>query len=135
MPRAEERAQRAEIKAESSRERKKKSLQEEKESQSQSQSQSQEMDPNDEKAFFDTVLDESAVEKDIMFSQLNLSRALLRGVTAAGYSTPTPIQSQVIPLALAGRDICASAVTGTLNFLTLLYNLIFTHLHTFLLDF
>ena len=131
MPRAEERAQRAEIKAETSRERKKKSLQEEKES----QSQSQEMDPNDEKAFFDTVLDESAVEKDIMFSQLNLSRALLRGVTAAGYSTPTPIQSQVIPLALAGRDICASAVTGTLNFLTLLYTLIFTHLHTFLLDF
>jgi ATP-dependent RNA helicase DDX27 len=48
-----------------------------------------------------------------MFSQLNLSRSLLRAVEACGYVTPTPVQAQVIPFALAGRDVCASAVTGS----------------------
>jgi ATP-dependent RNA helicase DDX27 len=37
----------------------------------------------------------------------------LRAIEAAGYVTPTNIQSSVIPLAMAGRDICASAVTGS----------------------
>jgi ATP-dependent RNA helicase DDX27 len=48
-----------------------------------------------------------------MFSELSLSRPLLRAVEAMGYITPTPIQSAVIPLAMAGRDVCASAVTGS----------------------
>jgi len=48
-----------------------------------------------------------------MFSQLTLSRPILRGIAAMGYVTPTPIQAAVVPLALAGRDVCASAVTGS----------------------
>jgi ATP-dependent RNA helicase DDX27 len=48
-----------------------------------------------------------------MFSQLNLSRSLLRAVEACGYVNPTPVQAKVIPFALAGRDVCASAVTGS----------------------
>lgn len=48
-----------------------------------------------------------------VFSQLNLSRPILRGIAAMGFVQPTPIQASVIPLALAGRDICASAVTGS----------------------
>lgn len=48
-----------------------------------------------------------------VFAQLTLSRPLLRGVAAMGFVQPTPIQAAVIPLALQGRDICASAVTGS----------------------
>ncbi|XP_038716538.1 DEAD-box ATP-dependent RNA helicase 28-like [Tripterygium wilfordii] len=47
------------------------------------------------------------------FIELNLSRPLLRACEALGYSKPTPIQAACIPLALAGRDICGSAITGS----------------------
>ncbi|KAL5177924.1 DEAD-box ATP-dependent RNA helicase 28 [Glycine soja] len=47
------------------------------------------------------------------FLQLNLSRPLLRACEALGYSKPTPIQAACIPLALSGRDICGSAITGS----------------------
>ncbi|KAL7517185.1 hypothetical protein ACHAWX_002125 [Stephanocyclus meneghinianus] len=47
------------------------------------------------------------------FSQLGLSRPLLRGVASMGFVTPTPIQVSVLPVAMAGRDVCASAVTGS----------------------
>lgn len=73
-----------------------------------------EMDEETENAFFDTVVDGNCNDEGLnQFTQLNLSRPLLRGVEAAGYVNPTPIQSKVIPLALAGRDICASAMTGS----------------------
>jgi len=49
----------------------------------------------------------------ILFSQLNLSRPLMRGIAAIGYSQPTPIQAMTIPHALAGKDVCGSAVTGS----------------------
>jgi ATP-dependent RNA helicase DDX27 len=73
------------------------------------------MDEETEAAYFDSVIeDESgAASSGTMFSELNLSRSLLRAVEASGYVNPTPIQAQVIPYALAGRDICASAVTGS----------------------
>jgi superfamily II DNA/RNA helicase len=47
------------------------------------------------------------------FDSFALSPALLRGVADHGYTTPTPIQQDAIPLALAGRDLIASAQTGT----------------------
>jgi ATP-dependent RNA helicase RhlE len=47
------------------------------------------------------------------FIKLGLSSAVLEGVRAAGYITPTPIQLRGIPLVLAGRDIIGSAQTGT----------------------
>ncbi|EIE22682.1 DEAD-domain-containing protein [Coccomyxa subellipsoidea C-169] len=47
------------------------------------------------------------------FSDLHLSRPLLKACTALGYINPTPIQAACIPLALAGRDICGSAITGS----------------------
>ena len=47
------------------------------------------------------------------FIKLGLSPAVLDGVRAAGYITPTPIQLRGIPLVLAGRDIIGSAQTGT----------------------
>jgi ATP-dependent RNA helicase DDX27 len=47
------------------------------------------------------------------FADLNLSRPLVRACAALGYSKPTPIQAACIPLALNGRDICGSAITGS----------------------
>ena len=47
------------------------------------------------------------------FSNLGLSPDLLRAVSDAGYTTPTPIQAEAIPEVLGGRDILGIAQTGT----------------------
>ena len=47
------------------------------------------------------------------FNQLGLRAELVRAVSEKGYDTPTPIQSQAIPLVLEGRDLMGSAQTGT----------------------
>jgi ATP-dependent RNA helicase RhlE len=47
------------------------------------------------------------------FKSLQLSEPVLRGVQAAGYTDPTPIQLRAIPGVLAGRDLIGSAQTGT----------------------
>ncbi|MEJ0096004.1 MAG: DEAD/DEAH box helicase [Methylocella sp.] len=47
------------------------------------------------------------------FNDLGLSEKVLQAVEASGYTTPTPIQAQAIPHALAGRDILGIAQTGT----------------------
>ncbi len=49
----------------------------------------------------------------MQFEDLRLSKSLLRAVRAAGYHTPTPIQSNAIPHILAGRDLLGCAQTGT----------------------
>jgi ATP-dependent RNA helicase RhlE len=47
------------------------------------------------------------------FQALGLSEALVRAVTELGYTEPTPVQTQAIPVVLAGRDLLAGAQTGT----------------------
>jgi superfamily II DNA/RNA helicase len=47
------------------------------------------------------------------FSDLGLSEEVCRAVTDAGYTVPTPIQAQAIPLILMSRDLMATAQTGT----------------------
>ena len=47
------------------------------------------------------------------FDHLGLSPELLRAVAQQGYTEPTPVQAQAIPLVLAGRDLLAGAQTGT----------------------
>ena len=47
------------------------------------------------------------------FSALQLHPSLLRGIRDLGFERPTPIQSEAIPHALAGRDLLASAATGS----------------------
>jgi len=47
------------------------------------------------------------------FGTLGLSAEILRAVDEQGYREPTPIQRQAIPLVLAGRDLMATAQTGT----------------------
>jgi ATP-dependent RNA helicase RhlE len=50
---------------------------------------------------------------EIIFADLGLAQPLMRAITDAGYTTPTPIQAQAIPLVLAGGDLLAAAQTGT----------------------
>ena len=47
------------------------------------------------------------------FEQFGLSEALLKAVSDQGYTKPTPVQQQSIPLILAGKDVLAGAQTGT----------------------
>ena len=50
---------------------------------------------------------------DSTFDHLGLSETVLGAVRDAGYTTPTPIQLQAIPLVLKGRDVMGLAQTGT----------------------
>ena len=47
------------------------------------------------------------------FDQLNLAPAILRAVQEQGYTEPTPVQAQAIPVVLQGHDLLAGAQTGT----------------------
>ncbi|OSX68518.1 hypothetical protein BU14_2650s0001, partial [Porphyra umbilicalis] len=47
------------------------------------------------------------------FSDLHLSRPLLRAIDGLGWEVPTPVQAAAIPPALAGRDVLGSASTGS----------------------
>jgi len=47
------------------------------------------------------------------FDQLGLTPELLRAVADQGYTEPTPVQAEAIPLILDGRDVLAGAQTGT----------------------
>ncbi len=47
------------------------------------------------------------------FSSLDLDQQLLQAIEDSGYTTPTPIQEQAIPLILENKDLLASAQTGT----------------------
>ena len=48
-----------------------------------------------------------------LFASLGLSAELTRAVAEQGYTQPTPVQAQAIPVILAGRDVLAGAQTGT----------------------
>jgi len=48
-----------------------------------------------------------------LFSELNLSAPVLRALNDEGYTTPTAIQAQAIPSAMAGHDLLGCAQTGT----------------------
>ena len=47
------------------------------------------------------------------FQEFSLHPQVLAGVESVGYTTPTPIQEQAIPVALQGRDLLGLAQTGT----------------------
>ena len=47
------------------------------------------------------------------FSELGLSAPVLEAITAIGYETPSPIQAEMIPFVLEGRDVLGQAQTGT----------------------
>lgn len=47
------------------------------------------------------------------FSELGLNETILKAINDAGYTSPTPIQEQAIPLILQGKDVLGIAQTGT----------------------
>ncbi len=47
------------------------------------------------------------------FSSFGLDASILQALAGMGYSQPTPIQAEAIPIALAGRDLMGAAQTGT----------------------
>ena len=47
------------------------------------------------------------------FDQFGLAPEILRAIQDQGYTTPTPIQAQAIPVVLTGRDVMGAAQTGT----------------------
>ncbi len=47
------------------------------------------------------------------FAELGLSEGVLKAIEESGYTNPTPIQEQGIPLILAGRDVIGASQTGT----------------------
>lgn len=50
---------------------------------------------------------------DTTFAELGLNEHILTSVETLGFNTPTPIQAAAIPAVLAGKDVVASAQTGT----------------------
>lgn len=66
--------------------------------------------------FFDAdpfTKEEFAKSKFESFADLKLSRPIMRAIAQIGFEKPTPIQQRAIPIALTGKDICASAQTGS----------------------
>lgn len=69
-------------------------------------------------AFFapEEKTDKSTSSKDLSsssFQNMSLSRPILRGLAAVGFTEPTPIQTKTIPVALLGKDVVGGAVTGS----------------------
>ena len=50
---------------------------------------------------------------DSSFDSFDLSRPILRAIESRGYTTPTRIQEDTIPLILNGKDVLGCAQTGT----------------------
>lgn len=50
---------------------------------------------------------------NLSFQAMSLSRPILRGLAAVGFTQPTPIQAKTIPVALLGKDVVGGAVTGS----------------------
>ncbi|RAL05244.1 putative ATP-dependent RNA helicase DRS1 [Aspergillus ibericus CBS 121593] len=69
------------------------------------------------KAFFapeeEKTSETAAADAKRSFQEFNLSRPILRGLAGVNFSNPTPIQRKTIPVALLGKDIVGSAVTGS----------------------
>ena len=61
----------------------------------------------------ETPREEDIAAVALTFESLGLAPEILQAVVAAGYLTPTPIQRDAIPLAMAGRDVMGLAQTGT----------------------
>ena len=64
-------------------------------------------------AFFAPESKTSTAAPQVSFHSMSLSRPVLKGLAEIGFTSPTPIQSKTIPVALAGKDVVGGAVTGS----------------------
>lgn len=56
---------------------------------------------------------EDTVEAEASFDDMDLSPVMRRALASAGFETPSPIQAELVPLALEGYDVIGQARTGT----------------------
>ena len=64
-------------------------------------------------AYFAPVEEDTPTTNDDGFDTMFLSRSMLKALAKMNFQTPTQIQTRTIPVALKGKDIVASAVTGS----------------------
>ena len=64
-------------------------------------------------AFFAPEGENIATDENASFLSMNLSRPIIKSITALGFHKPTPIQAATIPVALLGKDVVGNAVTGS----------------------
>ncbi|MFN7834385.1 MAG: DEAD/DEAH box helicase [Burkholderiaceae bacterium] len=62
---------------------------------------------------FPVMIASDDVSAALSFADFGLHADILRAIAEGGYTQPTPIQAQAIPIALTGRDIMGAAQTGT----------------------
>ncbi|MBF0281069.1 MAG: DEAD/DEAH box helicase [Zetaproteobacteria bacterium] len=55
----------------------------------------------------------TTTENPVTFQDLGLSEEIMRAIAATGYETPSPIQAEIIPHVIAGKDVLGQAQTGT----------------------
>jgi superfamily II DNA/RNA helicase len=60
-----------------------------------------------------TMSDTAVTPSTATFDQFGLAPDILKAIEEQGYTTPTPIQAQAIPVVLTGRDVMGAAQTGT----------------------
>ncbi|WP_038489155.1 DEAD/DEAH box helicase [Janthinobacterium agaricidamnosum] len=60
-----------------------------------------------------TAVADAPAAAEVMFADFGLAPEILRALTDQGYTHPTPIQAQAIPIVLQGRDVMGAAQTGT----------------------
>jgi superfamily II DNA/RNA helicase len=63
--------------------------------------------------FFSVILASFQNANNLRFTEFNFRSEILEGIEASNYEVATPVQQQVIPPILSGRDVIASAQTGT----------------------
>ncbi|KAI5953113.1 DRS1 [Candida jiufengensis] len=78
----------------------------------QQQSQQQESESDTEEAI-NEFFESATTTTTKTFQDLQLSRPILKSIQSLSFTTPTPIQSATIPIALLGKDIVAGAQTGS----------------------
>jgi len=61
----------------------------------------------------ENTLDSGAEAPTLTFNDFDLHPLLLQSIVETGYTRPTPIQAQAIPMIIAGRDVMGAAQTGT----------------------
>ncbi|MGZ3182185.1 MAG: DEAD/DEAH box helicase [Telluria sp.] len=61
----------------------------------------------------DTEITAAAAQPEVRFADFGLAPEIQRALDDQGYTTPTPIQAQAIPVVLQGRDVMGAAQTGT----------------------
>jgi superfamily II DNA/RNA helicase len=64
-------------------------------------------------AAYNAATEDEELEPEVSFADLGLSAPILQALSEKGYTKPTPIQAQAIPVVLSGRDVMGVAQTGT----------------------